>query len=122
MKKFCELSIEEMKTVFDHNEKLRNEVLNDMFENANNWCCEYLDSWERGIDYSIGYDRGTYFKCTDKEYFLSGLQKAQSAYCFLEDSYNKTIEYTISLLKNWIRFIILHPKKIVPCWKIALTN
>ena len=98
MRKFEELSMEELKLVFDHNSQLRDKVFDDMMDNAYFWCDEYLRCWKSGIDYCIGWDRGTYFKCTKEADFLTGLQKAQRGYCLLEDSYNKTIEYTISLL------------------------
>ena len=75
-------------------------VLNDMFDNAAFWCSEYLDCWKKGIDYCIGWDRGTYFRILNEDDFLDGLEKAQKDYCFLADEYNETIEYCRKLVNR----------------------
>lgn len=99
MKNFKDLRIEELELVFENNSKLQEKVFDDMFDTAAFWCSEYLNCWNRkGIDYSIGWDRGTYFKCTDQNSFLDGLEKAQEMYCFLADEYNKTIKYCRELI------------------------
>lgn len=101
MKKLNELNREELIKVFETNSKLQEKVFDDMFDNANFWNSEYLDCWQRGaIDYSIGWDRGTYFESKDNELFIDGLKKAQETFCFLEDRYNTTIEYTEKLLNK----------------------
>ena len=90
MKNVKDLSTEELKLVFENNSKLQEKVFDDMFDNADFWCGEYLDCWNRkGIDYYIDWDIGTYFKCNDRDYFIDGLKKAQRAYCFLADEWNK---------------------------------
>lgn len=101
MKRISELSIDELKMVFAKNSKLEEDVFNDMFENADFWNGEYLDSWQwGGIDYSIGWDRGTYFKCTDYDNFLAGLEYAQNCYGFLADKYKSIIDYTNHLVRR----------------------
>ena len=101
MKNFKDLNTEELKLVFENNSKLQEKVFNDMMDNADFWCGEYLDCWNRkGIDFSIGWDRGTYFKCTDRDYFIDGLKEVQHVYCFLADEYNKKIEYVEKLLNK----------------------
>lgn len=100
MRAFKELNQEELLKVFEVNSKLEEQVFNDMFDNAHFWNTEYLDSWNGGIDYCIGYDRGTYFNCTDEELFLDGLKKAQEMYGFLADKYNPVIEYAEKLLNR----------------------
>ena len=93
MKNFKELSIEELELVFENNSKLQENVFDDMFDNANFWCSEYLNCWKNGsIDYCIGWDRGTYFSVKDCGMFLEGLEKAQKLYGFLSDDYNHMIE------------------------------
>lgn len=93
MRKLNTLNKEELLKVLNKNNKLREKVYDDMYDNADFWNSEYLASWNnQGIDYCIGYDRGAYFHCTDEEMFLDGLKKAQKDYCFLADEYNKTIE------------------------------
>lgn len=98
MKKLHELTMEELKKVYEKNDKLQELVFNDMFDNAAFWCGEYLDCWKKGIDYSIGWDRGTYFKCTDNEYFIDGLKIAQKAFCFLADEWDEKIAYVERLI------------------------
>ena len=101
MKNLKDLNIEELKLVFENNSKLQEKVFDDMFNNADFWCSEYLDCWESdGIDYCISWDRGTYFKCTDKNSFLAGLEKAQEWYCFLADEYDKTIKCCRELINK----------------------
>ena len=101
MKKLNELNQEELRHVFENNSKLQEKVFDDMFNNADFWCGEYLICWNRrGIDYSIGWDRGTYFKCTDKNYFIDGLKEVQHIYCFLDDKYNDKIEHVEKLLNK----------------------
>ena len=113
MKHLNELNLEELRKVYENNNKLQEKVFEDMFDNAALWCSEYLNCWKGGIDYSIGWDRGTYFKCTDQNSFLDGLEKAQETFGFLADKYNKTIKYCRELInktyylslteKNWER-------------------
>ena len=101
MKYLNELNLEELRKVYENNNGLQEKVFDDMFDNAAFWCSEYLDCWKRGgIDYCIGWDRGTYFKATNNEYFLDGLKKAQENYCFLSDSYNSTIKYVENLISR----------------------
>ena len=101
MKYLNELDREELIRVFENNSKLQEKIFDDMFDNAAFWCGEYLDCWNRtGIDYSIGWGRGTYFKCTDKNSFLAGLEKVQEWYCFLADEYDKTIKYCRKLINK----------------------
>ena len=100
MKNFKDLNVDELKLVFENNSKLQEKVFEDMFDNAAFWCSEYLNCWKGGIDYCIGWDRGTYFECTDKNSFLDGLEKAQETFCFLADEYNKTIKYCRELINR----------------------
>ena len=101
MKNVKDLNTEELKLVFENNSKLQEKVFDDMFDNADFWCGEYLDCWNRkGIDYSIGWNRGTYFKCTNKDDFIYGLKEAQHVYDFLANEYNKKIEYVENLLSR----------------------
>lgn len=101
MKNVKDLNTEELKLVFENNSKLQEKVFDDMFDNANFWNGEYLDCWNRkGIEYYIGWDRGTYFKSKDNELFIDGLKEVQRIYCFLADKYNKKIEYVEKLLNK----------------------
>lgn len=101
MRKLNALNKEELLKVLNKNNKLKEKVYDDMYDNANFWNSEYLASWNnQGIDYCIGYDRGAYFHCTDEEMFLDGLKKAQKDYCFLADEHNKTIKYAEKLLSR----------------------
>ena len=92
MKTLNDLTVKELEIVLDKNSKLKEQVFDDMFDTANFWNSEYLSCWDRkGIDYCIGYDRGTYFKCEDEELFLYGLRKAQEDFGFLADEFNEVI-------------------------------
>lgn len=102
MKKVHELNREELVKVFENNSKLQEKVFDDMFENADFWNGEYLDCWKRGaVDYSIGYDRGTYFKATNYYLFIEGLKDSQKMYGFLADKYNSKIEYVEKLINRF---------------------
>ena len=101
MKNFKDLNTEELTIVFENNSGLQEKVFNDMFNNADFLCSDYLHRWKRGgIDYYIGWDRGTYFRSKDNALFIDGLKKAQHVYCFLADEYNKKIEYVEKLLNR----------------------
>lgn len=98
MKYLNELTHDELKAVYEKNSKLQQKVLDDMLDSANVWNGEYLACWKGGIDYCLGCDRGTYFKCTDRDYFIAGLEKAQNDYCFLPDEWDTKIEYVAHLI------------------------
>lgn len=99
MKNFKDLSVEELNLVFENNSKLQEKVFEDMFDNADFCCREYLDCWKSGaIDYCIGWDRGTYFRSKNNELFIDGLKKAQDIYCFLADEWNSKIDYVEHLI------------------------
>jgi hypothetical protein len=99
MKYLHELNLEELKEVYNKNQNLQEEVFDDMVETAAFWCSEYLACWNnRGINYCIGWDRGTYFKCTDREYFIEGLKSVQRMFGFLADEWNEKIKYIEKLL------------------------
>lgn len=99
MKNITELTIAELTEVYNKNQKLQEGVFNDMIETAAFWCDEYLACWNnRGINYCIGWERGTYFKCTDREYFIEGLKSVQRMFGFLADEWNKKIEYVEHLI------------------------
>ena len=100
MKHLNELNLEELRKVYENNKELQEKVFEDMFDNAALWCSEYLGSWKGGIDYSIGWDRGTYFECTDRDYFIDGLKKAQRDYGFLDDKWNAKIDYIEHLINR----------------------
>ena len=102
MRKLNELNRKELVKVFENNSKLREKVFNDMFENADFWNGEYLDCWKRGaISYSIGWDRGTFFRILNEDLFLDGLEKAQKDFGFLADQYNETIKYCRELVERF---------------------
>ena len=101
MKTLKDLTTKELEKVFEVNSKLEEKVFDDMFDNAHFWNNEYLECWNKGgIDYCIGYDRGTYFNCKDEELFLNGLKKAQHDYGFLADKYNEVIEYAEKIMNR----------------------
>ena len=101
MKNVKDLSTEELKLVFENNSKLQEKVFDDMFDAADFWNGEYLDCWKRdAINYSIGWDRGTYFKSKDNVLFIDGLKKAQRNHYFLDDKYNNKIEHVEKLLNK----------------------
>jgi hypothetical protein len=101
MRKLNTLNKEELLKVLKKNSKLEEKVFDDMFDNANYWNSEYLSCWKnKGVDYCIGYDRGTYFECTDKELFLDGLKVAQNNFGFLADKYNDIIVYVENLINK----------------------
>lgn len=94
MKNFNNLNNEELKKVWENNSKLRQRVFEDMQDAAGYWCGEYLECWDCGaIDYSIGYDRGSYFRYVRMSKFIEGLERAQKDYCFLSDEHNAVIAY-----------------------------
>ena len=68
MKKyFKDLTFDEIKTLLDKNDELRDKVLDRAVDDAYYWVGEYLEDARRvkGLDYAIGYDRGAHFNIED---------------------------------------------------------
>jgi len=101
VKYLSEMNAEELKTVFNNSTELQETVISDMFENVDRHCEECLDCFPKGaIDYSIRNDGESYFKCTDRELFLSGLQYVQKNFCFLPDCCDGKIQLCSELIGN----------------------
>lgn len=103
MRKLNTLNTEELSKVFEVNKKLQNKIFNNIYKDADHWCEEYLSCWDnKAIDYCIGYDRGTYFVCKNRDLFLDGLKIAQKDYCFLDDKYDAIIERAENLVNDML--------------------
>ena len=99
MKKLDELTLDELKVVYEKNSKLRHEVFDLFFEDINGMVeDEYLKFWDdRAIDYLLGIEKGAYFVCCNIDLFLDGLQKAQKNFGFLHCVYDKLIAKAVTL-------------------------
>ena len=99
MKNFSELTLDELKVVFNNNSKLRDEVFDALFEDINMFNENYLDCWDsKAIDYIIGIEKGAYFVVCDMKLFIEGLWKAQHNFGFLSQAYDELIAEADSLL------------------------
>lgn len=100
--KLSEMTYEQLAELFDNNKSIRDKAFDRAMDNAQFWCGEYLDCFERGaIDYSIGYDRGAYFRIKNRYGFLYGMEKLQKGYGFLEDKYTSTIDELRKMLDHY---------------------
>lgn len=102
MKKFEELTTEEMLKVYDANSKLQNDVLHAAVESEDLWTEDYLEPIIKYISsYEIGYC-GCYMsgiKNVDK--FMQGVEDMQKSYCFLPDADNAYIQKIIKVIDRY---------------------
>ncbi len=101
MKNFDILTTEELKKVFNNNEKLQNEVFDAAQDNASYWINEYMNCFERGaLECNIGYP-GDYIRVKDQEKFIQGLKQLQKDFCYLSDDDEKIISYADHLIDRY---------------------
>ena len=101
MKKFEELTLEELKKVFNKNEKLQEMVFEAAQDDANYWIGEYIKCFERGaIQYNIGYP-GDYIIIQDGRKFIEGVFKLQEQFCYLSEECEKALKYCDSLIYKY---------------------
>lgn len=100
MKKFNNLTIEELKKVFNNNEKLQDEILQHAQDSAHYWINEYMNCFDRGtIEYNIGYP-GDYMIVKNSYDFIQGLKDLQKDYCYLSEDAEKNIKYCDHLMNR----------------------
>jgi hypothetical protein len=101
-----EMNNEELTKVFNNNEKLQHDVLEDMIESEMHWVTEQLDCFKDGLsDWSIGANNRNYITVKKEEIqtFIDGVIKVQKDFCLLEDKENEfidNIEKKIDTLNN----------------------
>lgn len=101
MKKFNDLTIEELKIVFDNNTKIQDETLNAAQEDITYWINEYMESFEPGtLEYNIGYP-GDYLSVNNIYEFVQGLRRLQEDFCYLSEENEKTIDYIDLLITRY---------------------
>ena len=101
MKNFDILTTEELKKVFDNNNKLQNEILNAAQDDASYWINEYLDCFPRGaIEYNIGYP-GDYIRVKDQDKFIQGLKQLQKDFCYLSEEDEQIMLYADRLIDKF---------------------
>lgn len=100
--KLSEMTYKQLVDLFNNNKSIRNKAFDRAMDNAYFWCGEYLDCFEHGaVDYSIGYDRGAYFRIKNRYGFLDGMEKLQKDYCFLENKYTSKIDELRKMLDRY---------------------
>ena len=91
MKKLSELTTEELKKVYNNNQKIQDDVFDALVESANFCIGEYLNNFERGAlkyDLSVsGY--GDFLTVKNIDLFVEGLSISESMYCWLPDCAEK---------------------------------
>ena len=100
-KEIRNLTNEELKKVFNANEKLQQEVMEDMEGSEMLWISEYLNCFKDSLsNWSIGFYNRNFITIKDgAEYeFLQNTLEAQKNFCFLEDKFTNIIA---SLMKKY---------------------
>ena len=101
MKNFDILTTEELKKVFENNEKLQNEILGAAQDDVSYWINEYLNCFDRGVlECNIGYP-GDYIRVKDRDKFIQGLKQLQKDFCYLSDEDEKIMLYADHLLDRY---------------------
>ncbi len=101
MKNFKQLTIEELRKVFNKNEELKKDVLQTAHVDVSYWISEYMNCFESGtIKYNIGYP-GDYIIIQDGRKFIEGLFKLQEQFCYLSEDSEKALKYCDSLIDKY---------------------
>ncbi len=81
MKKYLsELSRDELKALFDSNEKLRGAIWEIAIENVDFWISEYLHGMTRNVaSYDISYSR-CHMNVEDERFFLEWVQESDNIF------------------------------------------
>ena len=94
-----ELNQDELKRVFENNNKLQVEVIEDIEESEMFWISEYLDPIKKSLsDWSIGFHNHNYIKIKDTRLFLEGLELIQESFELLRGSLTEEIKKVIEKL------------------------
>lgn len=97
--KLSEMTYEQLVELFNNNKSIRDKAFDRAMEDAQIWCGEYLDCFDcRAVDYSIGWDRGSYFRIKNRYGFLDGMEKLQKDYGFLGGKYTSKIDMLRKML------------------------
>lgn len=102
MRQYIEnLSVEDQKKVFAENQKLQNEVLDDMIDSEMYWIGEHLDEIRDSLsDWSIGTGERCYIRINDSKVFvfIDGMKNLQADYCILADKDEPKLSAAMDLL------------------------
>lgn len=111
MKKLIEIQNdkEELRKIFDNNEKLINDVEEDMEENEIFWIRQYMKEIDGSCDYEFGFYGTNYITIYDGEYenFVSGCLEIQKSFEIFENS-TKENYYTNLMKKILEKFDVLY--------------
>lgn len=100
--KLSDMTYEQLVDLFNNNKSIRDKAFDRAMDDAQYWCGEYLDCFDRrAVDYSIGWDRGAYFRIKNRYGFLDGMEKLQKDYGFLEDKYTSKIDELRKMLDRY---------------------
>ena len=87
-----DLTIEDLKVVFENNQKLQEEVFYSTQDDANCLVGDFMSCFEGGaIDYNIGYP-GNYITILNPKKFADGLFKLQKEYQFFSIEQEKLLK------------------------------
>ena len=101
MKKIKNLTIEELKQVFNNNQKLQDDVLQVAQEDSCFWIQEYMNCFDGcAVDYNIGYP-GNYITIKNQYEFIQGIKELQRFYCYLSEEDEKNALYAEELIKRY---------------------
>ena len=103
IKHISELSIEELKKVFDKNEKLRYDVKNDMVKNEMFWIEEQMDYLRDSLSsWSIGQcNRNQHITVKNPSDFIYNLAELQKSVPVLPIEYDDYIKEAIDLVEKY---------------------
>lgn len=102
MKKLSELTAEELKKVYENNQKLQNTIFDALTEDAYFWVEEYINNFKRGaINYSFSVDGyGDFLTVKNIELFVEGLSISEESFMWLPD-YAEKIERLAELVNRY---------------------
>lgn len=92
----------QLQTVFEYNEGLQNEVIEDAIDGEMNWISEHLDVLKNGLqDWSVGrYDR-CYIVPRSAEPFIDALNELETGFGVLDASGRLLLEEAVEVVEKY---------------------
>lgn len=94
MKKFADLTVEELEKVFDANDQLREEVEDDYQESQMDYISDILESMKDGLsNWEVGYGSRPIIQYRDERELFEATLEACDSFGFLSEEYTKKVKY-----------------------------
>lgn len=103
MKKLRDLTVEELKIVFDKNEKLKNEVFNESVEDVGYYISDIMSTFRDSADWCFSVDQyDDFINVKNRALFIHYFTMAQKMFCILNPHDESILDKTYNLIDHFI--------------------